>query len=296
MSGDEIKISREDLFERVWTRPMGACAAEFGISAHALAKVCDRMGVPYPSRGYWSKVYAGKFQLRPPLPSAPPGADAETVISPSRALSRRSRTRLTPAARQSQILDAAGRIITKEGLHAASMIRVAREVGISEAQIYNYFSSQEEMFIALARAEHAAANLAQQSEIQRGEDYLSRITLSTLSYLRQVEARGALLQVLLTRPEVRKALRSEHESRRTFNLRQMTNEIVEKYGVPAELAQGSNVILTAVALRAGRQLADSRAPLATVEQLSLWIILACTNDLILRRNAPASELAASRPA
>lgn len=42
---------------------------EFGISGNGLAKICDRLNVPYPPRGYWAKKEAGKpvvtFKLTP---------------------------------------------------------------------------------------------------------------------------------------------------------------------------------------------------------------------------------------
>lgn len=58
-------ISREDLFEDSWTRPLSRIAAEFGVSDTALRKMCDRHDIPTPGRGYWAQVASGKSFPRP---------------------------------------------------------------------------------------------------------------------------------------------------------------------------------------------------------------------------------------
>jgi hypothetical protein len=40
--------------------PMQMLASSYGISGNGLAKICDKMSVPYPTRGHWAKVQAGK--------------------------------------------------------------------------------------------------------------------------------------------------------------------------------------------------------------------------------------------
>lgn len=54
------QMTREELFNEVWARPMTKIAAELGISDVALKKICDKHRVPVPGRGYWAKVSAGK--------------------------------------------------------------------------------------------------------------------------------------------------------------------------------------------------------------------------------------------
>lgn len=63
-------VTREHLYQQVWETPMQTLAASYGISGNGLAKICDKMKVPYPSRGYWAKVQAGKpVGRRAPLPA-----------------------------------------------------------------------------------------------------------------------------------------------------------------------------------------------------------------------------------
>ena len=70
MQGQEPQLTREQLYERVWTTPLLQLAAEFSISSVALAKRCRKLNIPTPPRGYWVKVEFGKRVRKPPLPSA----------------------------------------------------------------------------------------------------------------------------------------------------------------------------------------------------------------------------------
>ena len=53
-------ITRKDLYDLVWSRPMRDVAVEFGILDVGLAKTCARHGIPSPPRGYWARLQAGQ--------------------------------------------------------------------------------------------------------------------------------------------------------------------------------------------------------------------------------------------
>ena len=57
--GKPFAVSRQDLYELVWSKPMRELAKDFGISDVALAKRCRRLAIPVPGRGYWARVDAG---------------------------------------------------------------------------------------------------------------------------------------------------------------------------------------------------------------------------------------------
>jgi hypothetical protein len=62
------KITREQLYRRVWTTPLNQIAGELGVSAVDLAKLCDDHAVPRPPRGHWVRKQAGKSSDQPVLP------------------------------------------------------------------------------------------------------------------------------------------------------------------------------------------------------------------------------------
>jgi hypothetical protein len=78
-----VRISREDLYRQVWETPMVKLATRYGVSGNGLAKICDRLNVPYPPRGYWARKAAGHAVEVMILPEAPTNIPKETTITPS---------------------------------------------------------------------------------------------------------------------------------------------------------------------------------------------------------------------
>ena len=66
-------VSREDLYELVWSIPMIKVAEKFSVSGSYMARVCSILNVPRPERGYWAKLQVEKASARPALPEALPG-------------------------------------------------------------------------------------------------------------------------------------------------------------------------------------------------------------------------------
>ncbi len=54
-------------------------------------------------------------------------------------------------ARKEQILKAAGKVFAKKGFHEATISEIAREAGLSDATIYEYFSTKEELLFSIPR-------------------------------------------------------------------------------------------------------------------------------------------------
>ncbi|CUS32141.1 conserved hypothetical protein [Candidatus Nitrospira nitrosa] len=63
-----IEVTRQALYDQVWSTPMTRLAKEYGISDVALAKICKKLNVPYPRRGYWRRKETGKTVKQLPLP------------------------------------------------------------------------------------------------------------------------------------------------------------------------------------------------------------------------------------
>ena len=66
-------VSRQELYEMVWSMPMIKVAEQFKVSGSYMARVCSALRVPRPERGHWAKLAVGKAAERPPLPEAQPG-------------------------------------------------------------------------------------------------------------------------------------------------------------------------------------------------------------------------------
>jgi hypothetical protein len=78
-----VRLTRQELHEKIWSRPAIALAEEFGISGRGLGKICSRFEIPVPPRGYWAKLAVGKHLTRAPLPTAKSDVPSEILIQPS---------------------------------------------------------------------------------------------------------------------------------------------------------------------------------------------------------------------
>lgn len=85
------EISREELFELVWRKPMTRLAEEFDLSDQGLSKICTRHAIPKPPPGYWAKLEAGKEVERRKLPPCPAGTASIIRITQSGQFQRKSR-------------------------------------------------------------------------------------------------------------------------------------------------------------------------------------------------------------
>jgi len=71
-----VDITRQELYDLVWSTPMMHAAKQFDISGVMLGRICKERNVPRPPRGYWANLKAtavkkvGRF-TKPPLPNQP---------------------------------------------------------------------------------------------------------------------------------------------------------------------------------------------------------------------------------
>lgn len=72
-----MAVTREKLYDEIWTDPITKVAIRYGVSDSFLVRICKRLNVPHPPRGYWAKLAAGKASPRPPLPDVRPGDELE---------------------------------------------------------------------------------------------------------------------------------------------------------------------------------------------------------------------------
>jgi len=61
-------LDRVTLYEKVWSQPVQTAARSYGISGRGLGKICGKLGVPTPPRGYWARVQNGQKVGKPRLP------------------------------------------------------------------------------------------------------------------------------------------------------------------------------------------------------------------------------------
>lgn len=66
---EEIKLTREELYNLVWSIPLLTLSKRYIISDVGLRKICIKMEIPLPKAGHWQKLYFNKKISKPELSS-----------------------------------------------------------------------------------------------------------------------------------------------------------------------------------------------------------------------------------
>jgi hypothetical protein len=125
----EVRVlSRQELFELVWSRPIRELATEFKLSDVGLAKVCKRYAIPRPERGYWQKLAVGKAPKRPKFPAAPAGVGDEVRFHISDDPPPQAEPVISPEVAEWTEREAANRIVVPEHISRYHpLVRLAKD-------------------------------------------------------------------------------------------------------------------------------------------------------------------------
>ena len=185
---------------------------------------------------------------------------------------RPKRTRLTPETRRGQILDETTRLILEEGLHAVSMERVAREVGISKGLVYNYFPTREAVLAALLHREQTELRDRGMATALQAASYDDLIRQTTRLYLEQTRDRGALINVLLSDPSVARLMEDDSRTERERTFRFFVRATRRAYDLPLPLAIAAVDMLAAVTDQAGKRVAAGQLDVDPATEMCVELI------------------------
>lgn len=65
---DPIQVTRQDLYDQIWSTPVSQACRTYGLSDVGLAKICAQWNIPRPPRGYWAKQRNGQSVRKKKLP------------------------------------------------------------------------------------------------------------------------------------------------------------------------------------------------------------------------------------
>lgn len=88
----EYRFTRQELYDRVWSKPMSHLVAELGTTTGILTTLLRRADIPTPSSGHWMRKEFGKPVEQPPLPSTPAGCVEPLVLDTEKQGVRRKST------------------------------------------------------------------------------------------------------------------------------------------------------------------------------------------------------------
>lgn len=109
-----MQITREALYEHVWSRPLKTVAAEYGVTPSVLSELCRQHHIPTPPLGHWTKREMGLPYVQPPL--GPPPENSELAAMPLTILKARPPHSETPHPALARSLERLSASITRAGL------------------------------------------------------------------------------------------------------------------------------------------------------------------------------------
>lgn len=75
-----LRLSRAQLHDLVWSKPMTTIANELGVRDQHIAQACDEYDIARPPAGHWQKIKHGKEVRTAALSNARLGADDVLIV------------------------------------------------------------------------------------------------------------------------------------------------------------------------------------------------------------------------
>lgn len=63
-----LNLTRKELYDLVWEKPVSRLAEELGVKPSELRGYWIKFEIPLPEQGHWSRVQFGKEVTKSPLP------------------------------------------------------------------------------------------------------------------------------------------------------------------------------------------------------------------------------------
>lgn len=76
---EKVEVTRQELYDLVWSKPMSKLALEYNLSDNGLRKICKKHEIPLPLLGHWQKIQYNKEVKVIPLPKDFKGEDSITL-------------------------------------------------------------------------------------------------------------------------------------------------------------------------------------------------------------------------
>ena len=76
---EKVEVTRQELYNLVWSKPMTKLALEYNLSDNGLRKICKKFDIPLPQLGHWQKIQFNKKVKIIPLPKDFKGEDSITL-------------------------------------------------------------------------------------------------------------------------------------------------------------------------------------------------------------------------
>lgn len=200
--------------------------------------------------------------------------------------------RLTRAAREQQIMEAAAALAVEQGCLPLHLETLGQRVGVSKALVYAYFPTQQDLanrvLVQHLEAMTAAVDLA----FRAGSPRETALACAE-AYFDHVARHGPLLHLLLSDPMVAGALTPQARGLYGRVMRRLAIGLRDHFGVPSRECVAALHIIAALAEDAGEQVFTKRLDPELGRRLAREMTDGALCDLSARLQRPPRVLAAS---
>jgi len=185
---------------------------------------------------------------------------------------KKTRTRLSPKARKSMILDHAARVVADEGVSAVNMERLGMEAGISKALVYNYYPSVTVLLQALLAREYRHLRKLQLEAADSAETLEQLVRRVTKVYLSYIQERGLLIERLAVEPSVANSGDPTKYSRDAA-VTYLAEILSDNFQIDIDIARPAVDISYGMPAAAGNFVIHHDVNLQTIEDITVAMIL-----------------------
>lgn len=191
---------------------------------------------------------------------------------------KKPRTRLSPEARVSEILNHTAAIVATDGVAAVTMEKVGKAANISKSLVYSYFPSIPELLKALLQRELRSLRRKQIRATENANSFEQMVRGITHEYLTHIEERGLIIYRLQADPSISEA---EGLSRygRDVSVQYLAEVVHRVFGIPMEMAIPATDISFGLPDAAGAYLDREKADRQAIEDITVAMIIGCIKTL-----------------
>lgn len=187
---------------------------------------------------------------------------------------KKTRVRLSPEAREQEILEYAAKIVSQEGVFAVSIERIGNALDISKSTVYSYFPSITELLQELFRREMKSLRAAQNQAIIEAKTIEQLVRGVTHAYLNYIDEKGLLISRLQADPSL-SSVGGPTEFGRETAVKHLAETIGKVFDIPMSIAIPATDISFGLPEAAGQCLNRKVTDKKTIEDLTVAMILSC---------------------
>ncbi|MDA9064526.1 TetR/AcrR family transcriptional regulator [Pseudomonadales bacterium] len=152
------------------------------------------------------------------------------------------RSRMTPTDRTTEILNAAVRLVLRDGTSRLTMDAVAQAAGVSKALVYTYFPNLATLLQQVYRRENQ--QLHQQYLEALAEPYSFESMVKTTAHISRVaqSERQLIIKRLSSDPVLKRSMAKEDLKNRVGIMAFLVAEIVEHFDIPPAIAHQATAL------------------------------------------------------